>query len=164
VVGTALGVRSGIGGACAGAHPHNATSKTSTQTINGSRTVIGSKLLTVIPEVHAAAWGTREDRNAPAPPLQLYTRRAPFAAGVSCVTISHFPEEKSRADHTAELIAAMGVLSNPQVSPDGSLAVYGLAPMGRKAEHPASALWIAPVDGSAAPRQFMRSAARRSYS
>jgi hypothetical protein len=43
------------------------------------------------------------------------------------------------AELTAELVAAMGVLSDPQVSPDGRSAVQVLAQMGRKDEHPASA-------------------------
>jgi hypothetical protein len=48
--GTALGVRTGVDGACAGdgAQPHTATSKTSTQASHGSRTGAGGKLLTVI--------------------------------------------------------------------------------------------------------------------
>lgn len=58
------------------------------------------------------------------------------------------------AELTAELIADMRVPGDPQVSPDGRQVVYVLAPMGRKEEHPQSALWLAPVDGSAAPRQF----------
>jgi hypothetical protein len=43
------------------------------------------------------------------------------------------------AELTAELAAAMGVLSDPQVSPEGRPAVQAPAQMGREDEHPASA-------------------------
>jgi hypothetical protein len=41
-------VDAGDNGTGAGAHPHNATSKTSTQVINESRTIAGSLLLIAI--------------------------------------------------------------------------------------------------------------------
>ena len=63
------------------------------------------------------------------------------------------------AELTAELIAGMPTLSDPQLSPDGRLVAYVVAPAGMTGEHPASALWIAPVDGSAPPRQFTAGAA-----
>lgn len=63
------------------------------------------------------------------------------------------------AELTAELVAGMLTLSDPQLSPDGRMVAYVLAPAGMTGEHPASALWLAPVDGSVPPRQFTSGAA-----
>jgi dipeptidyl aminopeptidase/acylaminoacyl peptidase len=55
---------------------------------------------------------------------------------------------------TAEMIADLRVVRDLQIAPDGARLVYSLAPAGKRDEHATSALWLAPVDGSAPPRQF----------
>ncbi len=55
---------------------------------------------------------------------------------------------------SAELIADLPLPQEPQVSPDGCTVAYAVAPRSKKEEHPTSALWLAPVDGSRPARQF----------
>jgi dipeptidyl aminopeptidase/acylaminoacyl peptidase len=55
---------------------------------------------------------------------------------------------------TPELIVDQANLSEPDLSPDGATAVYVVRASGKREEHPTSALWIAPSDGSAEPRPF----------
>src|SRR5580692_10055661 len=52
---------------------------------------------------------------------------------------------------TAELVTDGLVPSQPVVSPDGCWVAYVVAPVGRRAERRACALWLAAVDGSSPP-------------
>ncbi|MCC6626659.1 MAG: PD40 domain-containing protein, partial [Chloroflexi bacterium] len=58
------------------------------------------------------------------------------------------------AELTAEMVVNGRVPSEPQVSPDGRLVAYTVAPLGRSEEHPRSAIWLALADGSQSPRQL----------
>lgn len=55
---------------------------------------------------------------------------------------------------TPELIVDHLEPSDVQVSPDGRLVVFVAAPVGRREEHKASAIWMAPTDGSANARKL----------
>ena len=55
---------------------------------------------------------------------------------------------------TAELVVDGLAPRAPVVSPDGRWVVYAVAATGRVGEHPVSHLWIAAVDGSAAPQKL----------
>jgi dipeptidyl aminopeptidase/acylaminoacyl peptidase len=55
---------------------------------------------------------------------------------------------------TAELVVDGAVPSQPVVSPDGCWVAYVVAPVGRKGERYASALWVAAADGSSPPWQL----------
>ena len=55
---------------------------------------------------------------------------------------------------TAELIVDGLVPGDPQVSPDGRVVAYVVAPVGKKEEHPQSAIWVAPTDGSDPARKL----------
>ncbi|HEX2186343.1 MAG TPA: LpqB family beta-propeller domain-containing protein, partial [Chloroflexota bacterium] len=54
----------------------------------------------------------------------------------------------------AEAVADLATPRELDLSPDGRLVVYAMAPHGKREEHGTGALWVAPVDGSGAPRQF----------
>ena len=58
------------------------------------------------------------------------------------------------AELTAEMVADMTWPRDLELSPDGRQVAYALAPSGTREEHPTVALWVAPTDGSRAPRQF----------
>ncbi len=53
----------------------------------------------------------------------------------------------------AETVVDRKVPREPRISPDGRWVVYWTAPVGRAGKHPVSELWLAPSDGSAAPRE-----------
>lgn len=55
---------------------------------------------------------------------------------------------------TAELIVDRSEPSEVRVSPDGRLVAFVAAPVGRREEHKASAIWTAPADGSASARKL----------
>jgi dipeptidyl aminopeptidase/acylaminoacyl peptidase len=55
---------------------------------------------------------------------------------------------------TAELVTDGLVPSQPVVSPDGCWVAYVVAPVGRRAERRACALWLAAVDGSSPPEKL----------
>ena len=55
---------------------------------------------------------------------------------------------------TAELVVDGEVPSQPAISPDGRWVAYVVAPVGRRGERPACALWVAAADGSSPPRQL----------
>lgn len=55
---------------------------------------------------------------------------------------------------TPELIVDGLEPSEPQVSPDGRLVAFVVGPHGRREEHAASAIWLAPSDGSAPARRL----------
>jgi dipeptidyl aminopeptidase/acylaminoacyl peptidase len=63
------------------------------------------------------------------------------------------------AELTAEMIVDGVVPSDPQIAPDGQLVAFVVAPVGRRAAHPRSAIWLAPVDGSTAPQQITQGTA-----
>jgi dipeptidyl aminopeptidase/acylaminoacyl peptidase len=52
---------------------------------------------------------------------------------------------------TAELVVDGAVPSQPVISPDGRWIAYVVAPVGRRAERRACALWLAAADGSSPP-------------
>ncbi len=52
---------------------------------------------------------------------------------------------------TAELVTDGAVPSRPVISPDGCWVAYVVAPVGRRAERRACALWLAAADGSSPP-------------
>lgn len=52
---------------------------------------------------------------------------------------------------------------DPRISPDGRWVVYLTAPVGRTGKHPVSELWLAPSDGSAAPRELAAGAAAENH-
>lgn len=54
----------------------------------------------------------------------------------------------------AETVVDRKVPRDPRISPDGRWVVYLTAPVGRTGKHPVSELWLAPSDGSAAPREL----------
>src|SRR5579875_1242131 len=58
------------------------------------------------------------------------------------------------AELTAEMIVDLATPKQPDISPDGRMVVYALAPDSKKEEHGTSALWLVPVDGSRPARQF----------
>jgi dipeptidyl aminopeptidase/acylaminoacyl peptidase len=60
---------------------------------------------------------------------------------------------------TAELIVDLAVLSDVVLSPDGSRVAYTVKPVGKKEEHPLSAIWVAQLDGSSPPRRLTVGAA-----
>jgi dipeptidyl aminopeptidase/acylaminoacyl peptidase len=53
-----------------------------------------------------------------------------------------------------EQIASAWSPSDPQVSPDGRYVAWTAAPFGKEGEHPETGIWVAPVDGSSAPRRW----------
>jgi dipeptidyl aminopeptidase/acylaminoacyl peptidase len=55
---------------------------------------------------------------------------------------------------TADIIADVALPRDLDLSPDGSRVVYALVPIGKKAEHNSSPIWVAPTDGSSPPRRF----------
>lgn len=58
------------------------------------------------------------------------------------------------AELTPELIADMALPRDLHLSPDGGRVAYGRIHYGKRGDHSASALWVAPTDGSGPPRQF----------
>jgi dipeptidyl aminopeptidase/acylaminoacyl peptidase len=58
------------------------------------------------------------------------------------------------AELSAALIVDQALPTELDLSPDGRLVAYVLAPQSRREEHPVAAVWVAPSDGSGAPRQF----------
>jgi dipeptidyl aminopeptidase/acylaminoacyl peptidase len=58
------------------------------------------------------------------------------------------------AELTAELVVDGAVPSQPAISPDGRWVAYVVAPVGRKGEGPACALWVAAADGNSPPRKL----------
>src|SRR5438552_14176275 len=55
---------------------------------------------------------------------------------------------------TAQMIVDGLVPADPQIAPDGRHVAFVVAPLGRRDEHPQSAIWLARTDGSAPPRQI----------
>ena len=55
---------------------------------------------------------------------------------------------------TADLIVDLALLADMALSPDGRQVAYTVKPVGKQAEHPLSALWLAPLDGSVPPRRL----------
>ena len=55
---------------------------------------------------------------------------------------------------TAETIVDIEAPHDVQVSPDGALAAFVVAPTGQREEHPSSAIWIAPADGAFPARRL----------
>lgn len=55
---------------------------------------------------------------------------------------------------TAELIADLAQPQDLDCSPDGRAVIYALVPYSKRDEHPTVTLWVAPLDGTGAPRQF----------
>lgn len=55
---------------------------------------------------------------------------------------------------TSELLVDLSVPSQARVSPDGTQAVVAVTTASKKDEHPVSAIWIAPTDGSSPARQL----------
>ncbi|WP_329047084.1 prolyl oligopeptidase family serine peptidase [Amycolatopsis sp. NBC_01488] len=60
---------------------------------------------------------------------------------------------------TAEAVVDRVVPREPRISPDGRWVAYVTAPVGRVGEFPVTGLWLAPADGSAAPRELAAGAA-----
>lgn len=54
---------------------------------------------------------------------------------------------------TAEMITDGLVPGDPQLSPDGHLVAYTVAPAGKRGEHPQRAIWLAATDGATPPRR-----------
>jgi dipeptidyl aminopeptidase/acylaminoacyl peptidase len=54
--------------------------------------------------------------------------------------------------YTPEMAVDLQMASDVQVSPDGSQVAYCVAPIGHVDRNPAGAIFVAPADGSAAPR------------
>ena len=54
--------------------------------------------------------------------------------------------------YTPEAAVDLQMASDVQVSPDGALLAYCLAPIGHADRHPAGAIFVVPADGSAPPR------------
>ncbi|MGK3202330.1 S9 family peptidase [Amycolatopsis sp. MEPSY49] len=54
----------------------------------------------------------------------------------------------------AEIVVDRKVPHEPRISPDGRWVVHWTAPVGRAGKHPVTELWLAPSDGSAAPREL----------
>jgi dipeptidyl aminopeptidase/acylaminoacyl peptidase len=54
----------------------------------------------------------------------------------------------------AEMIVDLSLLTDLAVTPDGTQVAYTVKPVGKKDEHPQSAIWLAPLDGSGPPRQL----------
>lgn len=61
---------------------------------------------------------------------------------------------------TAELIVDSAAPLSPQLSPDGRWVAFGVTTIGRKDEHPASAVWVVPADGSTPPRKLTAGTAK----
>jgi dipeptidyl aminopeptidase/acylaminoacyl peptidase/hypoxanthine phosphoribosyltransferase len=55
---------------------------------------------------------------------------------------------------TAELLIRLRQPNHADISPDGRHIAWSAGPTGRTGEHPESAIFVAPVDGSAGPRQW----------
>ncbi|MEV6872430.1 prolyl oligopeptidase family serine peptidase [Amycolatopsis sp. NPDC051128] len=55
---------------------------------------------------------------------------------------------------TAEAVTDRVVPRTPRVSPDGRWVAFVTGTVGRAGRHPVSALWVAPADGSAPPREL----------
>jgi dipeptidyl aminopeptidase/acylaminoacyl peptidase len=55
---------------------------------------------------------------------------------------------------TAEMIADLAQPQDLDLTPDGRSVVYTLVPYSMRDEHPTAALWVAPVEGTGAPRKF----------
>lgn len=58
------------------------------------------------------------------------------------------------AELTAELIVDLANPTELSLSPDGKWVAYVRLPMSKKEEHPRTAIWLAPTDGSQPPRPF----------
>ncbi|HKO24993.1 MAG TPA: S9 family peptidase, partial [Chloroflexota bacterium] len=58
------------------------------------------------------------------------------------------------AELAAEMVADMTLPRELELSSDGRQVAYALAPSAKRQEHPTAALWVAPTDGSRAPRRF----------
>jgi dipeptidyl aminopeptidase/acylaminoacyl peptidase/hypoxanthine phosphoribosyltransferase len=58
------------------------------------------------------------------------------------------------AELTAELLIRLCQPASPDISPDGQQIAWSAGPSGRTGEHPESAIFVAPVDGSTEPRQW----------
>jgi len=66
----------------------------------------------------------------------------------------------SKRPFRAEDILAIRTVSDPQISPDGTRVAYVVTTADQEADQFRSHLWIAPLDGSAPPRQLTRGAHR----
>src|SRR4051812_49435643 len=58
------------------------------------------------------------------------------------------------ASLTPELIAALLAPADPQIAPDGRRVAWSAAPNGKEGEHVERGVWVGPVDGSKAARQW----------
>src|SRR4051794_26671471 len=58
------------------------------------------------------------------------------------------------AELTAEMVTDGLVPADPQLSPDGRLVAFSVAPAGKREEHPQRAIWLAATDGSTPPRKI----------
>jgi dipeptidyl aminopeptidase/acylaminoacyl peptidase len=55
---------------------------------------------------------------------------------------------------TAEMIVDQSRPEELDLSPDGQYVAYSVTPHSKREEHPTATVWVAPTDGSSAPRQF----------
>jgi Tol biopolymer transport system component len=60
----------------------------------------------------------------------------------------------SKRDFVPEDLWLLRMVSDPQVSPDGSRVAFVVATPDKKTDKPATTIWVAPADGSAKARQF----------
>lgn len=55
---------------------------------------------------------------------------------------------------TPEMLADGLLPGDPQITPDGRVVAYTVAPAGKREEHPQSAIWLAAIDGGTPPRRL----------